>query len=307
MSAFKDRNIHAEFDALVEESLGHHIYVLCDGSTPFYVGKGGGKTGSGNKRLVAHFEEARNIPASSSDKSRKVSKIHEVWKRGDVTWFVLRRQIPDEATAFALECATIDLLKASGFNLTNEQGGHYANHLGMLATPSDVFASAAKPFDLEALKLLGSRPIFLFNVKNAVQANKGKFANEALAYEEATREAWMVGQKLRDLTQQLPNSQKPIALGLSDGIARSAMVVDEWERVNEAKGKGKYKWRIVSKQALEPAIADIVLYRNFRKLTERAKGYWGYGNWIAVEPNAEDGSIQFIRGVKGEAAVLDIS
>ncbi len=304
MREFSKRNVHPEFDALVEESLGHYIYVLCDGSTPFYVGKGGGKTGSGNKRLAAHFEEARNIPPSSSGKSRKVNKIHEVWTRGDVTWFVLRRQISDEATAFALECATIDVLKATGFDLTNEQGGHYSSHLGMLATPSDVFASAAKPFDLGSAKPLDGRPILLFNIKNAAQANRGKFATETLAYEEATREAWLVGTEIRELTKKLDASKKPIAIGLSDGIARSVMVVDRWERVALADGTEGHKWRIVSKQALEPSITDAVLYRSFRRLTDHAAGYWGYGNWVAFVPNYQEHEAEFIRGVQGTAAKL---
>ena len=291
MRDFHLRNQHPEFDSLVEEALGHYVYVLCDGPVPFYVGKGGGKDGTGNARLLEHFEEARAVDPADIKRSRKVRRIHEIWERGDVHWYVLRSRITDQSTAFEIEAAAIDLLVGSGFELTNEQGGHRSKLAGRIATPSDVFANAAKPCQTDALSAaLRGRPILLFNIRNAVMTNGGD-------HEAATREAWKVGKKFLDLTAVLPAAKKPIAIGIVDGIARSAMIVDAWESLSPEASRKDQRWRMVSSQELDDDARQQLVLRNFRSVLEGA-GFWQRGGWIAFEIAQDSGSLTYMRGVK---------
>lgn len=291
MQNFQNRNLHAEFDALAEEWLGLHVYVLCDGERrPFYVGKGGGQSGKGNARLLDHFAEAKKASPLDPQRSAKIARIHEVWQTGDVQWFILRRHISDAAAAFEIECATIDVLRASGVALVNDQGGHRSHALGLLASPEELFAQAAKPFDCGLPEELLDRPILLFNIGMAV-------ARDGAQVEAATREAWKVSDKFRDICSDLPPAQNPVALGLVGGISRAAMVVDEWECTDGSFAPKDRRWRIVSHQQLAADEQSQLLYRNFKQVLEPAKGYWGRGGWIAFRISSQTGQVEYLRGV----------
>ena len=291
MQNFENRNIHPEFDALVEEWLGFHVYVLCDGGRrPFYVGKGGGQSGKGNARLLDHFAEARKISPLDPKRSAKIARIHEVWQTGDVQWFILRRHLPDAAAAFEIECSAIDLLKESGIALVNDQGGHRSSALGLVARPADLFAQAAKPFDCGLPAELLDRPIFLFNIGKAVASNDAQF-------EAATREAWKVSPKFLDLCSDLPAARKPVALGLVGGISRAAIVVDEWECTDHNLAPKDRRWRIVSRQQLAADGQSSLLNRNFKQVLESARGFWGRGGWIAFRISSQTGQVEYLRGV----------
>lgn len=291
---FENRNIHSEFDGRINEWLGLYVYVLCDqNGRPFYVGKGGGNGGQGNTRLLNHFEEARSVSPDDPKRSAKVRKIHEIWEDGDVRWYILRRHISNTAAAFEIECAAIDLLRASGHDLTNGQRGHYSGKLGVIATPEDLYAQAAKPFALPKEDDLCDRPICLFNIGNAAKSNGGDFA-------EATREAWKVGRQLRDLHQALDPSRRPIAIGLCDGIARSAMIIDHWECADPQVAASKQRWRIVSTQELGAEQVSQLIHRSFRAIVQPTKGYWGRGNWISFSMD-KAGQVTYLHGVKQPA------
>lgn len=287
---FENRNIHHQFDGQINDWLGFYVYVLCDqDGKPFYVGKGGGHEGQGNTRLLNHLEEARHIAPDDPKRSAKVRRIHEIWKTGDVSWYILRRHICDARAAFEIECAAIDLLRASGHKLTNNQGGHYSGKLGLIASPNDLYAQAAKPFAGQEEPSLQDRPLCLFNISNSAQSNGGDF-------EAATREAWRIGMRLRDQHRALDPSRRPIAIGLCDGIARSAMIIDGWECTDPNVSASTQRWRIISDEPLKPELADQLLYRNFREIVQPAKGYWGRGNWIAFSLD-KAGKITYLCGV----------
>lgn len=292
---FENRNIHPDFDGRINEWLSLYVYVLCDQhGRPFYVGKGGGNDGQGNTRLLNHFEEARRISPDDPKRSAKVRKIHEIWKDGNVQWYILRRHISDAAAAFEIECAAIDVLRASGHDLTNSQGGHYSGRLGLIATPEDLYAQAARPFALPNDPDLCDRPICLFNIGNVAKTNGGDF-------EAATREAWVVGRQLRDQHHALDPSRRPIAIGLCDGIARSAMIIDQWECTDPRVAASKQRWRIVSTQELGAEQTSQLIYRNFREIVQPASGYFGYGNWISFSMD-KAGQVTYLRGVDQPAA-----
>lgn len=94
------------FDDLVAKKLGHYVYTLFDPETgqPFYVGKGGGRTGLGNRRVFDHFDEAH-----SGKERNKIAKIQQIWKTsGDVPWKIVRSGLKNEHEALLVESALID-------------------------------------------------------------------------------------------------------------------------------------------------------------------------------------------------------
>lgn len=76
---------------------------------PFYVGKGGGRKGLGNRRVFDHFDEAR----SDSGKERnKIAKIQQIWKSSDdVPRKIVRSGLGNEHEALLVESALIDMLR----------------------------------------------------------------------------------------------------------------------------------------------------------------------------------------------------
>lgn len=288
-----DRNAHERFDPLVEQKLGHYVYVLCDidengNRIPFYVGKGGGKSGKGNARLLSHFEDARAHLKQNDSKSAKIARIHEVWAKGrDVEWFILRHGIvaaghaAAEEVAFQIENAAIDAFRAVGHRLTNEQSGHRSN---LIEDKDELYAHAAQKFDEKKLpEELCDRPIFLF----PAHANFDRLND----YAEGIREAWTVGHEFLRLVDEAEPGKKPIALAVANGVTRAAILVDQWELVDPS--SKRKKWRIVSKGPLDRELRKNLELKNVGDLLA---GYWQRGNWKAFTVSSRSKTMTFLRG-----------
>lgn len=287
------RNIHERFDPLIEQKLGHYVYVLCDidengNRIPFYVGKGGGKSGKGNARLLSHFEDARSHPKQDGSKSAKIARIQEVWAKGqDVEWFILRHgitaagQTAAEEVAFQIENAAIDAFRAVGYELTNEQSGHRSN---LIKDKDELYAHAAQNFDEKKLpEELCDRSIFLF----PAHANFDRLND----YGEGIREAWTVGHKFLRSVDEAEPDRKPIALAVANGVTRAAILVDQWELVDPS--SKRKKWRIVSKSQLD---IELRKHLELKNVGDLLAGYWQRGNWKAFTVSSRSKTMTFLRG-----------
>jgi hypothetical protein len=105
-----------QFDSSEIEKLRYYVYVYTDprNNKPFYVGKGQGN------RAFAHLAD--------TSECLKVSRIQEIREAKLSPKIEILAFDLDEATAFKVEAAAIDLI---GFeNLTNAQIGHHARKYG---------------------------------------------------------------------------------------------------------------------------------------------------------------------------------
>lgn len=257
------------FDGLVSEKLGHHVYVLIDprNHQPFYIGKGGGKEGQGNNRVLSHFEEARAVTGSTSEKAQR---IRDIWAAGhDVVWKIVRHGLPSEQAAFDVECALIDLLNDVGPGLSNMQSGHGRQQMG-LKSKAELKAWAATPIDAYSLPdHLRHRPIYLFNIARGVQERQTKhFPTEEGRYLEATCQFWKCGVAVRAQTNA-------VAVGCIAGISRIAFEIAEWSYIEAAE-----RWEILPGRNPDNNLYEQLLFKSFDPIIQRAQGYWMRGNFI---------------------------
>lgn len=274
---FSERNIHPNFDDYINHKLGNYVYGLYEPGAclPFYIGKGGGKESKGNQRVLHHFSEARDLASQgTAEERRKITRIREVWARGqDVEWKILGYNLSSSDAALDAEAvliATLNLIAP----LTNVQGGHSG---GLLAGPDDLYAWAAKPFDVASCPdTLHERPIFLFNIANAVAGGQ--------PLDLATRAAWKVSDKWRTK----PNG---IALGLINGVARVAIQIDGWKKAEEHEDR----WEIIGD--VLPDEDGFMVSRDYAEILKLSLGFWKYGNYLVFEVTAGDPSgVKLLRG-----------
>ena len=275
-------NLEPAFDSLVEHNLGAYVYVLVDpkDKTPFYVGKGGG-SGSGNKRLLDHFEEARVTKVTKENHSKtlnKIQKIHEIWNRGqEVDWFVYQidKGLRVDHVAEVVESALIDFAELLNPQmLTNINRGKY----GKLMSRSDTLALGAKELtSAQIYKAHGDIPIMLFNIKKGYQTESDLFR--------ALIRAWILRPDLRSL-------ENAVAIGLIDGVSHIAKPILGWQKSQHHNGRfeiladkddEKYSW---------------FQFKNFKDIISHVGGFWGQGaagGPIVFKVNAEH-ELRFLRG-----------
>jgi len=282
----KPPNNDKEFDDNINEKLEHYVYGLFDpkDNLPFYIGKAGGKSGKGNARILHHFHEAKQ-KLCLIDNSEKIERIQKIWARGqEVDWKILRSGLKTEEEAFAVEAALIDTIKACGIKLCNKHSGHHSRQRGLLLR-EDIYAWAAPAFDQRTISAeLRGRPIFIFNIHNAVRKMR-----ETLGYPnylEATVRSWIVGEEYRKY-------EDAIAIGLVNGVSRSAFFISEWKQ-SEVTQEGK-KWEIVPEELPEVLAAEL-LNKNYSDLLEVCKGYIQRGGFPIIQFPEGGGEIIFLRG-----------
>ncbi|SFR45120.1 GIY-YIG nuclease family protein [Litoreibacter janthinus] len=272
------------FDDLVAKKLGHYVYALFDPATgqPFYVGKGGGRKGLGNRRIFDHFDEAR----SNSGKERnKIAKIQQIWKTaGDVPWKIVRSGLGSDHEALLVESALIDMLREMKVPLTNKQSGHRSAESGMKSR-AELRAWCAPKLDLLSFPpSLMNRPIFIFNIAKGVSDRLSRYPDDGPdLYTEATCQFWKVAEKYRSL-------EGALAVGCINGITRTALEIERWKQVPDK------RWELIPHSAAEraPDLAALT-FKNVSVIVDHCKGFWQRGNYLVVRV-ADSTDIGVLRG-----------
>lgn len=272
------------FDDLVAKKLGHYVYALFDPVTghPFYVGKGGGLAGFGNRRVFDHFADARSDSGQERD---KIAKIQHIWSTfGDVPWKIVRSGLGSDHEALLVESALIDMLREMNVPLTNKQSGHGSAENGMKSR-SELRAWCAPKLDLSSLPFtLMKRPIFLFNIANGVADRRTKYPDGgAYIYIEATCQFWNVTANYRALDGAL-------AIGCINGITRTAVEIEGWKQVS------KTRWEIVPHSSSEET-QDLhsLTFKNVSAIVDHCKGFWQRGNFLVIRID-DNTDITVLRG-----------
>lgn len=286
---FNCPNDEPNFDPRIERELGCYVYVLKDQESIFYVGKGGG-TGAGNDRVLHHLEDARKkLQNNSANISEKTKRIHQIWGRGEkVVWEIIRYGLPDSQSAFEVEAALIDHIGRD--NLTNSQGGHDGLRKGRLSS-GDVYRLAAPP----VAPTTNYDKVLIFNIEKALKGGR-------LPYD-ATRGWWTQTGRHEDATH---------AVGVVRGVSHCVIKINRWlswgEHIREAGIEGpprdidpRNNWEKQKKlrrgfegQPFVESGAHELLDKSYTKVIEQAAGYWGRGNWLAVE--FSQGNARLLRG-----------
>lgn len=280
------------FDDLVAKELGHYVYALFDPATgqPFYVGKGGGRAGLGNRRIFDHFDEAR----SETGKEReKIAKIQQIWETfGDVPWKIVRSQLKNDHEALLVESALIDMLREMSIPLTNKQSGHGSVESGMKSR-TELRAWCAPKLDLMSFpSSLMKRPIFLFNIAKGVSDRRAKYPNDGPdLYREATCQFWNVTDKYRSL-------EGAIAVGCINGITRTAVEVEGWNQVSEK------RWEIVPNSPAGGAQdLDFLAFKNVSAIIDHCKGFWQRGGFLVFRIDGKT-NVTVLRGSSNRMILL---
>lgn len=280
------------FDDLVANKLGHYVYVLIDPKTaqPFYVGKGGGCAGLGNRRIFDHFDEARRGIGKERD---KIAKIQEIWEAsGDVQWKIVRSGLASDQEALLVESALIDIMREMQIPLTNKQSGHGSAESGMKSR-TELRAWCAPKLDPSSLpNSLKNRPIFLFNIANGVSDRRTKYPDDGSdLYLEATCQFWNVAKKCRAL-------ERALAVGCINGITRTAVKIERWEQIS------KTRWEIVPHSITEEMQdLDALTFQNVSAILDHCKGYWQRGNFLVIRID-DNNDIAVLRGSRNRTISL---
>lgn len=272
------------FDDLVAKKIGHYVYALFDPATgqPFYVGKGGGRTGLGNRRVFDHFDEARGDSGKERD---KIAKIQQIWKTsGDVPWKIVRSGLENDQEALLVESALIDMLREMNVPLTNKQSGHSSAESGMKSR-TELRAWCAPKLNLSSLPpSLMKRPIFFFNIAKGVSDRRTKYPDDGPdLYKEATCQFWNVTAKYRAL-------EGALAVGCINGITRTVVEIEGWKQVSDT------RWEIVPHSSAE-GTQDInaLTYKNVSAIVDHCKGFWQRGNFLVIRID-DNANIAVLRG-----------
>ena len=183
---------HKSFPNDVHKTLGYYVYTYVDTSvTPpqiFYVGKGTGN------RCFSHLQSVADDP-----KTKRISEVSD-----DLRIDILAYGIEDEATAFMIEAACIELLD----NLTNKVRGHGSVERGRVSTDNLIAKLAAE--ELEEFR--DDCLLIRINQRYRVDMTPSELY-------EATRGVWRVGENRM-------NAQ--FALAIFDGVVQEAYKIEAW-------------------------------------------------------------------------------
>jgi hypothetical protein len=204
----------------VSEKLGHYVYALRDpleDGRIFYVGKGIGD------RVYAHARQARRVDPAKTSAQLKLTRIREIHAAGlDVEVELIRHHLTDEAEAFEVEAAVIDVLKIAGFELANVVAGQ-GTERGWRPLEEIIAEYAAKPVEI------GPEHRVLL-----IRLNRRQWLAPGDLYQK-TRASWRVA----------PERHKPAwVLAVYGGIVRAVYRIESWERPPREKrvGRGAGRW-----------------------------------------------------------------
>ncbi|MDW3222730.1 MAG: hypothetical protein R8G34_07530 [Paracoccaceae bacterium] len=230
------------FDTKTQEALSVYVYILMDGTKPFYVGKGTGN------RL---FDHARGV-VEQDKASEKIERILQIKKEGREVGHVIVRHGLTNEEAFHVEAALIDLLRNFDDGLSNIAAGRYSNILGWRSANDIIADYAAKP--LEKLH----HPVVIININTSY-----KRGSDALSIYEVTRGDWVIGEKGRETVK--------FALAEYRGRIAEVFEIASWEPVFAGVSKAdkdKFRWRFAGKIASD-TVRDQYLNRSIAHVKTR--------------------------------------
>jgi len=178
----------------ISEQLGHYIYLYLDPDTDqvFYVGKGIGN------RCYAHLYDGRDC-----EKTRTIRKIRARGKEPRIE--ILIHGLPDDDTAFRVECAVIDLIGVH--KLTNQQRGQHSSAYGRMPL-DELIAYYQQP----EVKI--DEPAVLIRINKLYH-----YGISALELYEVTRGVWVMGER---------RNSAQYAFAVFDGLVREVYEIEHW-------------------------------------------------------------------------------
>lgn len=194
----------------VAERLGYYVYLLIDprAGEVFYVGKGVGG------RCFAHVAQARGTAAKRVGEFERLDRIRAIGEAGHQVQVEVLRHGLDEASAFAVEAAAIDLL---GLDLlTNRVAGHNTDTHGRMGVDDINALYAATPIDIDP-----THRVVLIRVAREWRPG---ISQDALY--DATRRWWRIDKRRRTLGH--PRAPQ-WALAVAHGVVRAVYRIDGWE------------------------------------------------------------------------------
>lgn len=297
-----------DFDAKQREILGKYIYALKDpdNNKIFYVGQGT------NNRVFSHLSAAakidKNATLTAEEKdvlaslekdagetvtapNDKVKKILDIWGRGkDVEYMIIAHGLPEDR-----EPSVADMIESAVYNAVKhtEAGNQLTNKAN---PPHPAFLNQA---DVEALWIEDVDPskidgiVFIFPIHKALR--------EGLNAYEATRYAWRVGRRFRNL--------KAYAVGVDGYVSKGSFVIDNDKWYDAPDIPGKYQFD--KKEELsdtENATLKALANKNWGNIIQAipsAEHFFRFGNYLVAE--FSNSKVTIIRGAGAENnKILDL-
>lgn len=204
------------FPQSVKEALKFYVYALVDprDGKIFYIGKGI------NDRVFNHVQDA----VESDDSTLKLETIRAV-RRDDknVEYYILRHNL-NEAEAFLVESALIDLMTYDKFNvknlLTNIVAGHHQWDEG-IKTMGEII----ELYNCEPLKLNSGEMLLLVSLNKSYNTERATGGYIRPSIYDATRMYWKLSaRRIKDIKY---------VLGVYAGIVRCVIKPERWTQVEE--------------------------------------------------------------------------
>lgn len=225
------------FDPKVCETIGYYVYTLRDprDRSIFYVGKGFGP------RCFDHIADAKNN-VKDIEKLKIIRNLLEAGMGVDID--IVRHHL-DEATAFAVEAALIDVLELVDGG-ANEVAGHHVKD-GLDSSDEIQILYGAEP-------LVPKEPLLLIKINQ--QWKLGMSMDQVY---EAVRWYWRMDKQRAEKAHYV--------LAVAHGIVRGVFKPKEFKRItaleaveiNDPKAKGKVYFNAV------PAVDSEYLYTSTKE------------------------------------------
>lgn len=210
------------FDPLTIEKLNYYVYALINplDQKPFYIGKGIGN------RVFNH----KDCAIKDSNSNLKLDTIREIIQKGNEIEHIIIRHGLTEKEAFEIEASIIDFGIKFGFEFSNLVLGHHSYEKGLMTTDEII-----RNYNATALEKL-SDPVIIININKKYVRG---ISNTNIY--EATKEAWVIGEKKRNETKY--------ALSEYGGIIIEVFEIESWYNILTTDNKQNNRWGFKGKIA----------------------------------------------------------